>query len=262
MRILMVYPAYPDTFWSFRHALRFVAKKASFPPLGLLTVASMLPQEWEKKLVDLNVSPLKDEDIKASDYVFLSAMAVQKKSAREIIDRCNRLGTKVVAGGSYFTMAEETHPGVSHLVLGEAEVTLPEFLTDLAAGCAKPVYRSMERPSLDNTPIPQWSLIDMRHYATMNIQYSRGCPFDCEFCDIVLLNGHQPRTKSRERLEAELDALRSAGWRGSVFIVDDNFIGNKKKLKAEILPAMANWSENSSAPLLVFHRSVDQSCRR
>ncbi len=252
MRILMVYPAYPDTFWSFRHALRFVAKKASFPPLGLLTVASMLPQEWEKKLVDLNVSPLKDEDIKASDYVFLSAMAVQKKSAREIIDRCNRLGTKVVAGGSYFTMAEETHPGVSHLVLGEAEVTLPEFLTDLAAGCAKPVYRSMERPSLDNTPIPQWSLIDMRHYATMNIQYSRGCPFDCEFCDIVLLNGHQPRTKSRERLEAELDALRSAGWRGSVFIVDDNFIGNKKKLKAEILPAMANWSENHRHPFSFF----------
>jgi radical SAM superfamily enzyme YgiQ (UPF0313 family) len=252
MRILLVYPSYPDTFWSFRHALRFVSKKACFPPLGLLTVASMLPADWEKKLVDLNVEGLRDEDIRWADYVFLSAMAVQSKSARETVERCNRLGTPVVAGGPLFTMAEDRLAGVSHFVLGEGEVTLPAFLKDLADGCPKEVYECQEHPPLDSTPLPQWSLINMRHYATMSIQYSRGCPFDCEFCDIILLNGHRPRTKSTESLQAELNALYTGGWRGSVFIVDDNFIGNKKKLKMETLPAMARWSEERGHPFSFF----------
>ncbi len=252
MRILLVYPSYPDTFWSFRHALRFISKKACFPPLGLLTVASMLPPEWEKQVVDMNVTMLKDEDIKRADYVFLSAMAVQEKSAREVVARCNRLGTKVVAGGPHFTMAESKLPGVSHFVLGEAEVTLPQFLRDLAAGCAKQEYVCNERPSLDATPIPMWSLINTKHYATLNIQYSRGCPFDCEFCDITLLNGRQPRTKTREQLERELDAIHSRGWHGSVFIVDDNFLGNKRKLKEEILPAMAQWSRDRGYPFSFY----------
>ena len=252
MRILLVYPSYPDTFWSFRHALRFISKKACFPPLGLLTVASMLPPEWEKQVVDMNVTMLRDEDIKRADYVFLSAMAVQERSAREVVARCNRLGTKVVAGGPHFTMAESRLPGVSHFVLGEAEVTLPQFLRDLAAGCPKLEYVCNERPSLDATPIPMWSLINTKHYATLNIQYSRGCPFDCEFCDITLLNGRQPRTKTREQLERELDAIHSRGWHGSVFVVDDNFIGNKRKLKEEILPAMAQWSKDHGYPFSFY----------
>ncbi len=252
MRILLVYPSYPDTFWSFRHALRFISKKACFPPLGLLTVASMLPPEWEKQVVDMNVTMLRDEDIKRADYVFLSAMAVQERSAREVVARCNRLGTKVVAGGPHFTMAESRLPGVSHFVLGEAEVTLPQFLRDLAAGCPKLEYVCNERPSLDATPIPMWSLINTKHYATLNIQYSRGCPFDCEFCDITLLNGRQPRTKTKEQLERELDAIHSRGWHGSVFVVDDNFIGNKRKLKEEILPAMAQWSKDHGYPFSFY----------
>ncbi len=252
MRILLVYPSYPDTFWSFRHALRFISKKACFPPLGLLTVAAMLPADWEKKVVDMNVTTLRDEDIRWANYVFVSAMAVQDRSAREVVARCNQIGTKVVAGGPLFTMAEERLPGVSHFVLGEAEVTLPRFLRDLAERCAKPEYVCDERPALDTTPVPMWSLVDTRHYATLNIQYSRGCPFDCEFCDITLLNGRHPRTKSREQLERELDALYAIGWHGSVFVVDDNFIGNKKKLKEEILPAIARWSNERGYPFSFY----------
>ena len=252
MKILLVYPSYPDTFWSFRHALRFISKKACFPPLGLLTVAAMLPTDWAKKVIDMNVVALRDEDIKWADYVFVSAMAVQDESTREVVARCNRFGTKVVAGGPLFTMAEERLPGVSHFVLGEAEVTLPSFMKDLSQGGAKAVYECRERPALDATPVPLWSLINTKHYATLNIQYSRGCPFDCEFCDITLLNGRQPRTKTREQLERELDALHAKGWHGSVFIVDDNFIGNKKKLKDEILPAMARWSKDRGYPFSFY----------
>ena len=252
MKALLVYPAYPDTFWSFRHALKFVSKKACFPPLGLLTVAAMLPAEWDKKLVDMNVRPLKDEEIEWADCVFVSAMAVQKMSAQDVVNRCRKLGRRVVAGGPLFTTAPEEVTGVDHLVLGEAEVTLPVFLADFAAGHPKPVYASSERPELDRTPTPMWSLVNMNHYATMNVQYSRGCPFDCEFCDIIFLNGHRPRTKSKEQMIGELDSLYTRGFRGTVFVVDDNFIGNKKKLKEETLPAMAEWGKAHNYPFTYY----------
>jgi len=252
LKVLLVYPKYPDTFWSFRHALSFISKKACFPPLGLLTVAAMLPSSWEKKLIDMNVTALHDEDIRWADYVLISAMTVQQASAEDVISRCIRLQTKVVAGGPLFTTAYDNFSGVDHFILGEAEVTLPLFLKDLETGCAQKIYISDERPQLDKTPVPLWSLINKKHYATMNIQYSRGCPFDCEFCDIIFLNGHHPRTKSREQILGELDALYDSGWRGGIFIVDDNFIGNKKKLKAEILPALAEWSEKRRYPFFFY----------
>jgi len=241
MKLLLVYPQYPDTFWSFKHALKFISKKAAFPPLGLLTVAAMLPSEWEKKLVDMNVTRLLDEDIARVDYVLISAMTVQRQSVQDIITRCNRIGTKIVCGGPLFTTGYQEFKGVDHFVLGEAEITLPLFLNDLAAGNAKHVYNSNERPPINLTPVPLWSLINMKNYSSMNIQYSRGCPFDCEFCDIVQLNGRTPRTKSKEQLTNELEALYATGWRGGVFVVDDNFIGNKKKLKEEILPTIIRW---------------------
>ena len=252
MKILLAYPRYPDTFWSFRHALKFISKKASFPPLGLLTIASMLPADWNKKLVDLNVSALTDADIKWADYVFISAMAVQQDSVREIIARSNRLGRKVVCGGPLFTTGYDEFEGVDHFVLGEAEITLPLFLADLAQGQPKHLYTSDGRPSLDRTPVPMWSLIKMKKYSSMNFQYSRGCPFDCEFCDIVLLNGHTPRTKTREQVLTEMDALYNGGWRGGVFVVDDNFIGNKRKLKEETLPALIEWSKARKYPFAFF----------
>ena len=248
MKILLVYPQYPDTFWSFRYALKIVSKKASFPPLGILTVAAMLPREWEKKLVNMNVTSLADEDLKWADYVFISAMTVQRESVKEVISRSKGFNTRVVAGGPLFTTGYEEFDGVDHFVLGEAEITLAPFLEDLKNGCAKHVYTSKERPDINQTPIPLWSLINMKKYASMNIQYSRGCPFNCEFCDIIILNGHKPRTKDKDRMLAELDSLYNQGWRGGVFIVDDNFIGNKRKLKAETLPAIIKWMEARKNP--------------
>tara|TARA_B100000315_G_scaffold226276_1_gene233098 strand:+ start:333 stop:1865 length:1533 start_codon:yes stop_codon:yes gene_type:complete len=248
MKILLVYPRYPDSFWSFKHALKFISKEASFPPLGLLTVAAMLPKEWQLKLVNMNTTSLSDNDIGWADYVFISAMVTQRSSAKEVIAHCREMGTKIVAGGPLFTTEYEELGGVDHFVLGDAEAILPLFLSDLEAGCARHIYSSSEQPDIAKTPIPLWSLIDMKKYSSMNIQYSRGCPYNCEFCDIVVLNGHKPRTKSQAQMLAELEALYQRGWRSGVFIVDDNFIGNKKKLKAEILPAIISWTKERKYP--------------
>ena len=248
MKILLVYPKYPDTFWGFRHALRFISKKAAFPPLGLLTVASMLPAEWEKRLVDLNVEPLRDDEILWADYVFISAMSVQMESAKEIIARCKKLDRRIVAGGPLFTSLHEQYGEVDHLVLNEAEITLKPFLDDLAAGKPQRIYTSEEWANVAETPIPQWDLINFKYYASMNLQYSRGCPYDCEFCDITVLYGRVPRTKAKGQVIAELDSLYEHGWKGSVFFVDDNFVGNKNKLKKEILPAIIDWMEKKKHP--------------
>jgi len=252
LKALLVYPKYPDTFWSFSHALKIISKKAAHPPLGLLTVAAMLPSAWQMKVIDMNVTPLKDKDIKWADCVFISAMVVQRNSAKETIARCKELGIKVVAGGPLFTTEYEIFDDVDHLVLDEAETTLPPFLGDLEKGCAQHIYTSKQRPDVTKTPIPLWSLIDMNKYASMNIQYSRGCPFNCEFCDIVILNGHKPRTKEKDQILKEINTLYDQGWRGSLFIVDDNFIGNKKKLKAEILPAIIEWQKEKKYPFPLF----------
>jgi radical SAM superfamily enzyme YgiQ (UPF0313 family) len=248
MNILLVYPKFLDTFWSLKYALRFISKKATHPPLGLLTVAAMLPKEWEKKLVDMNVTPLRDGDLEWADYVFISAASIQNASVKEVLSRCKKMGVKTVAGGPLFTIGYQEYEDVDYLVLNEAEVTLPAFLEDLKNGCAKHRYSSKELPDIGTTPIPLWNLISMKKYATMSIQYSRGCPFHCEFCNIPALYGHKVRTKSRAQIVAELEALYCQGWRGDVFLVDDNFIGNRRKLKRDILPAMIAWMEGKQHP--------------
>lgn len=248
MKILLVYPQYPDTFWSFSRALRFIGRKASLPPMGLLTVAAMLPGHWELHFVDTNCQSLKDEDILWADYVFVSAMTVQKESVREVIHRCNALGRKVVAGGPLFSALPHEFPEVDHLVLDEAELTLAPFIADLESGNLKREYRADGWADLTQSPVPAWDLIDLKNYATMCVQYSRGCPFDCDFCDITVLYGRTPRNKSVENVLAELDALYLRGWRGAVFFVDDNFIGNKRRLKVELLPAVIRWMEEHRHP--------------
>jgi len=241
MKILLLYPEFPDTFWSFKHALQFIHKKASTQPLGLLTVAAMLPAEWEKRLVDLNVRKLTDRDLAWADYAFVSAMVVQRESTVQLIRCCKAAGLKVVAGGPLFTSEYEHFADVDHFVLNEAEVTLAPFLRDLEQGCAKRVYTSDQFPDIQQTPAPLWELADLKHYATMSIQYSRGCPFDCDFCNITALYGHRPRVKTAAQIVRELDGLYRLGWREPIFFVDDNLKGNKKHLKEDLLPALVEW---------------------
>jgi len=252
MKILLVYPRYPDTFWSFRYAMMFIGRKASFPPLGLLTVAAMLPGAWEKRLVDMNVCSLSDENLKWADFVFISAMSIQRESAGDVIARCKRLYVTTVAGGPLFTTGFDDFPEVDHLVLGEAEFTLTPFLEDLKQGKPRHIYADERRSDMKNIPIPLWELIDVREYAAMNIQYSRGCPFDCEFCDITQLFGRKLRSKTTRQIIAELDSLHMMGWRGAVFFVDDNFIGEKARLKRELLPAIRDWMEDNKRPFYFY----------
>ena len=252
MNILLVYPEYPTTFWGFKYALRFISKKASLPPLGLLTVSAMLPAAWRQKLVDLNVRKLTDADLRWADMVFVSAMVIQRESAQSVIGRCKTLGKTVIAGGPLFTAEPEEFPDVDHLVLNEAEITFPLFLADLEKGEPQHVYTSTAWADLSRTPVPRFDLLDMRKYASMNIQYSRGCPFDCDFCNITVLYGRAPRTKSAAQVVAELDALDGMGWKGNVFVVDDNFIGNKGKLRKEVLPAIIEWMERKRHPFKLY----------
>lgn len=252
MKVLLVYPEYPVTFWSFKYALEFIHKKSNLPPLGVLTVAAMLPDEWDMKLVDMNVDKLRDSQIRWADYVFISAMNVQQDSVRQVIDRCKKLGKKTVAGGPLFSSEPEKYDDVDHLLLYEGEICIPEFLKDLKEGHPKHVYGFEGYPQLDQTPIPRWDLLHADKYAMMSVQFSRGCPFHCEFCDVVTLFGHSPRTKNADQILRELDALYDVGWRGSIFFVDDNFIGNKKKIKSEILPAMIGWMRERDYPFSFF----------
>jgi radical SAM superfamily enzyme YgiQ (UPF0313 family) len=214
MNTLLIYPEFPDTFWSFKHALKFIRKKASLPPLGLLTVAAMLPPEWEKRLVDVNVTKLTARDLEWADYAFISAMTVQRDSARQIISRCKEAGVKVVAGGPIFASEHEQFEEVDHFVLNEAELTLPLFLADLEQGQARHVYATSEFADIHTTPIPLWKLVDLKQYASMCIQFCRGCPFNCEFCNVTALLGHRPRTKTAEQIVAELNSLSRSRFHG------------------------------------------------
>ena len=241
LKVLLIYPQFPDTFWSFKHALKFIHKSSAYPPLGLLTVGAMLPESWEKRLVDLNITRLRETDLAWADCAFVSGMVVQKTSAHQIIGRCKKAGLKVIAGGPLFTSDYGEFPDVDHFVLNEAELTLPPFLADLERGCAKRMYSTTAFADMKKTPIPAWELAKVKKYAAMSVQFSRGCPFNCEFCNVTALFGHRPRIKDAEQIIAELDALYSLGWRGQVFFVDDNFLGNKKYLKTQLLPALIAW---------------------
>jgi radical SAM superfamily enzyme YgiQ (UPF0313 family) len=256
-KVLMVYPRTPSTYWSFDQALPFIGKRAALPPLGLMTVAAMLPPGYEVRLVDMNVAPLRRQDIEAADIVFLSAMIVQKDSFEEVVRLCNDCGVRVVAGGPYPTTSHERIKGVDAFVLGEAELTLGRMLQDLEAGHLQRVYRSDDRADLATTPPPRFDIIDLEAYDSMPLQYSRGCPYSCEFCDIIELFGRVQRTKTPQQFARELDAVYNAGFRGQVFIVDDNFVGNRARTR-ELMRTVVAWQTAHDFPFtLSTEASID-----
>ncbi len=249
MNILLVYPKYPDSFWSFTHVLRFISRKAAVPPLGLVTVSAMLPSTWNKKLVDLNVTSLRTSDIVWADYVFISAMYIQKESVNKILEECIKNKVKVVAGGPLFTQEYINYFQIDHFVLNEAEITLPMFLNDLDSGnTPQRIYKTSEYADMTTTPTPDYHLLSAKDYAFMNIQVSRGCPYSCDFCEITALLGHKVRMKTPAQVIQELEALYNLNWRGPILIVDDNFIGNKNEIKNNLLPAMKSWMKSHNYP--------------
>lgn len=251
MRILLVYPEYEETFWNLKKVLKILGKRVAYPPLGLLTVAAMLPKKWERKLIDLSCKKLTEEHVRWADYVFIGAMIGQKKSVKEIIDTVKKMGKPIIAGGPLFTSSWKEFTKVDTFVLGEAENTVPALLKDLKKNTLKRTYSNKKFPDMKKTPIPEWSLIKPSNYNSMCLQFSRGCPYNCEFCEVVLLNGRLPRIKSKDQILAEFESLYRIGWRAGVFIVDDNFIGNKEKIKKEYLPAIIEWQKNKRYPFIL-----------
>ncbi len=246
MKILLVYPQMPDTFYAMKHIMKVIGKKAAYPPLGLLTVASLFPAEWEKRLFDLNIKPLSEKDLVWADFVFLSAMNVQEDSAREIISLCKKHGVKIVAGGTLFTHDYTRFEGVDHFILNEAEITFPMFLTDLENNRLQQIYKTTEFADVKKSPLPAYELADMNKYLYAVVQYSRGCPYLCDFCDVTALFGRQTRTKKTEQIIAELEAINKIADIQLVLFADDNFIGNKKVLKSELLPALISWRKKTN----------------
>jgi radical SAM superfamily enzyme YgiQ (UPF0313 family) len=251
MRVLLVYPEFPDTFWSFKHALPFQGKRSAYPPLGLLTVSAMLPSKWERRLVDLNVRRLKDSDLDWADVVFFSGMMVQGPSMKEHMARAKSRGLRTIVGGPITSAQDPAIAAADHVVEGEAEELIAELAADLERGEAKPHYKAKLLPDLTQVPLPDLHLANLRRYSSMAVQFSRGCPFTCEFCDIIEIYGRRPRTKNPEQILAEFEQIYRLGWRGPVFLVDDNFIGNKKCVKA-LMPHLVKWMRDHRFPFSLF----------
>ncbi|MBD1913249.1 B12-binding domain-containing radical SAM protein [Leptolyngbya sp. FACHB-8] len=261
MNVLLLYPLFPQSFWSFEKTLALLGFKAMLPPLGLATVAAILPQDWNYKLVDRNVRSVTQAEWDWADLVILSAMIVQKEDLLEQIQEAKRRGKRVAVGGPYATALphEVSEVGADYLILDEGEITLPMFVSAIAAGQESGTFRAAigERPNVTDTPIPRFDLLEFDAYAQMSVQFSRGCPFQCEFCDIIVLYGRKPRTKTPEQLLKELDRLYELGWRRSIFMVDDNFIGNKRNVKL-LLKQLLPWMVEHHYPFsFATEASVD-----
>ncbi len=253
---LFVYPKFPPSYWGFKYALEFLGKRSSMPPLGLLTIAGMFPKNYNLKVVDMNIEPLTDAHLQWADVVLTSTMIVQKESLYDVVERCNRANIPIICGGphptSYYdNIKEETGGTIDHFLFGEVEEIFEDFLTDFESGSAQEIYREKRKPDITKTPPPRYDLIDINAYGSMALQFSRGCPFNCEFCDITKLFGRVPRTKTNEQMLAEFEMLYKLGWRGAMFVVDDNFIGNKRDAM-RLLPAVQKWQEERQFPYSLY----------
>jgi radical SAM superfamily enzyme YgiQ (UPF0313 family) len=251
MRVLLVQPDFPETYWSLSHMLPLVGRRWLVAPLSLITVAALLPRHWELRLVDLCFESLSDDDLRAADVVMLSGMLVQRASLHAVLARCRRLGVRTVVGGPYATAMPERLSDADHLVLGEAEESLPELCAELEAGQPRRVYREPRKPDLRVSPVPRFDLLRPGAYHYLALQFSRGCPFECEFCDIISLYGRVPRTKTPAQVIAELEAIHATGFRGRLMFVDDNFIGAKKGVR-KLLAALIDWQRGLHEPFEFF----------
>ena len=257
MRILLLYPLFPKSFWSFEKTLALVDCKALLPPLGMITVAAILPQEWEYRLVDHNVREITESDWDWAELVIISGMIVQKNDMLAQIAEAKSRNKLVAVGGPYATTSPQEVEAADFLILDEGEITLPMFVAAIERGDRSGVFRATEKPAVTETPIPRYDLLDLNAYDNMSVQFSRGCPFQCEFCDIIVLYGRKPRTKTPEQLLAELQYIYDLGWRGAVFMVDDNFIGNKRNVKL-LLKELKVWMQEKEYPFgLTTEASVD-----
>ncbi|TVQ53638.1 MAG: DUF4070 domain-containing protein [Spirulina sp. DLM2.Bin59] len=259
MNVLLIYPLFPKTFWSFEKTLALVGRKAMLPPLGLVTVAAILPQTWDYRLCDRNIGEISEADWDWAELVILSGMIVQRDDFIAQIRAAKARGKLVAVGGPYPTSIPEemSAAGADFLVLDEGELTLPMFVEAIESGATSGTFRSGEKPDVTTTPVPRYDLLDLNAYTEMSVQFSRGCPFQCEFCDIIVLYGRKPRTKAPEQLLAELQALYDLGWRRSIFLVDDNFIGNKRNVKL-LLKALIPWMKERGYPFSInTEASVD-----
>lgn len=258
MKALLLYPQFPRSFWSFNKTMELIGRKVMLPPLGLITVAAILPQNWEYKLVDRNVREVTEAEWDWAEMVILSGMIVQKQDLLHQIEEAHKRGKKVAVGGPYATSLPHEVAAADYLVLDEGEITIPLWIEALEKGEESGVFRSDgQKPDVSSTPIPRFDLLELDAYSEMAIQFSRGCPFQCEFCDIIVLYGRKPRTKTPQQLLAELERLYELGWRRSIFMVDDNFIGNKRNVKL-LLKELAPWMEEHGYPFtLSTEASVD-----
>ncbi len=257
MKALLIYPEIPETFWSFKYAMKIINKKASSPPLGLLTLASLMPNNWDLKLIDLNVNKMTDELLEWADIVLISSMIVQKEATIELINKCSNYDVFIVVGGPLFTEEYLSLDNINCYVLNEAEITFPLFLEDLRKGELKKIYRTTNFSDMTKSPCPMWELVNFDYYDSIGIQFSRGCPHDCEFCSVTSLFGHKPRIKTADQILQELDKIYSLGWKGSIFFVDDNFIGNMKYVKSFLLPKIIKWRAHKKG--ISFHTQLSMN---
>jgi radical SAM superfamily enzyme YgiQ (UPF0313 family) len=256
--VLMVWPRFPPSFWGFEGMMQILPEKSVMPPLGLVTVAALCPPQWRIRLVDCALDTLRDEDILWADLVLVSAMHAQRADTRAVLQRCRRLGRRSMIGGPYASSQPEALlPLADHVVAGEVDECFGEIASGLERGLARRLYRIDDKPDVTRSPVPRFDLLRLDQYASMSVQFSRGCPFQCEFCDIITIYGRKPRTKSAEQLLAELSALEALGWRRHLFIVDDNFIGNRKAALA-LARRLAEWQRDRDVPFVLYtEASID-----
>jgi radical SAM superfamily enzyme YgiQ (UPF0313 family) len=251
IKVLLVWPRFPASFWSFSRMMDLLPQAVLHPPLGLITVAALCPEEWALRLIDRNLEELLDSDIQWADLVMVSGMRVQHDDMREVLRRMRGLGKRTMVGGPYASSEPKAFlPLADHVVAGEPDEVFDAIAADLESGCARRLYVIADKPDVSKTPVPRYDLLKLDKYLSMAVQFSRGCPFQCEFCDIITIYGRKPRTKTADQMLVEFDALFKLGWHGRVFVVDDNFIGNHKRA-LELTLKMAEWQRERGTPFVL-----------